>query len=69
VRCSVACGCMSVQAPGAVTKKGLAIISIRTVDPRASPPAPTTTWTASVFIDASYEADVMLASGTTYTWV
>ena len=58
---------VSAQAPGAVSKSGRAILSIRTVDPRAAPPAPTTTWAAAVFIDASYEADILLASNTSYT--
>ncbi len=56
------------EAAGAVVKSGLAIKSIRTVDPRQAPGEPTTTWTARVFIDASYEADVLIASGADWTY-
>ena len=63
------------EAPGAVSREGLAIVSIRTVDPRATRgrgggggAAAPVTWTARVFIDASYEADVVVASGASYTY-
>ena len=55
------------EAPGAVAKAGAAIVSIRTVDPRLpAGAAPTDTWRAKVFIDASYEADVVVASGASF---
>ena len=57
------------EAPGAVEKDGLSIVSIRTVDPRASgPQAAPVTWAAKVFIDASYDGDLVVASGATYTF-
>ena len=59
------------EAPGAVVKDGLAIVSIRTVDPRVGAGAAASsaaTWTAHVFVDATYEADVVVASGASYTF-
>ena len=59
------------EAPGAVVKDGLAIVSIRTVDPRAGAAgrgAAPVTWTAKVYVDASYEADLVVASGARFTF-
>ena len=55
------------EALGAVAKKGTAIVAIRTVDPRQPAGGPADTWRAKVFIDASYEADVVMASGASFT--
>ena len=57
------------EAPGAVVKSGLAVVSIRTVDTSGGPAgaaAAPQVWTAKVFIDATYEADLVVASGARY---
>ena len=54
------------EAPGAVQVAGGAIASIRTVD--AATGGAATVWRAKYFVDASYEADIVLGSGAiTYT--
>lgn len=56
------------ESPGAVVRVGSAIQSIRVCDPREpQPPASTDTYTARFFIDATYEADVVMASGASFT--
>ena len=56
-----------IETGGAVTRSGLAITSITTVNTSANAPSGTTTvWTARVFVDASYEGDLLVASGASH---
>ena len=58
---TVARGTALDEAPGAVVVAGGAIASIRTVD--AATGGSATVWRARYFVDASYEADIVLGSG------
>lgn len=54
------------ELPGAVVKVGTRITQITTVAAGSQPPR-YTTWTARVFIDASYDGDVVMAANVSYT--
>jgi hypothetical protein len=58
------------EGAGAVLKTGAVITTIYTVDTTSlsAPPAGTTAWTAQVFVDASYDGDLVVAAGVSYTY-
>lgn len=56
------------EGAGAVEKDGTTITSITTVSTITEDPTNTSTWQASAFVDASYEADIVMASGVSYTY-
>ena len=48
----------------AVVKRGAQLISISTLGARGT----LTTWTANVFVDASYEGDLAVGANVSYTY-
>lgn len=56
------------EAPNAVLMVNQKIISITTVNTITEDPTNTTVFTAKVFIDASYEGDIMVAANISYTY-
>jgi hypothetical protein len=56
------------EGPGAVLKRGSTIQSITTVNTTTEDPSSAVVWAAKVFVDASYEGDVLVAAGVSYTY-
>lgn len=54
------------ETPGSLQRSGTRLLSLRTVDPRTPGGAPQV-WSARYFVDASYEAELVLASGVDIT--